>query len=49
LMTWVRPGLELVRARPFLPTKLLIKLDFPTFDLPENAILGSFSLGYSPF
>jgi hypothetical protein len=48
-MIWVRPGLELVRARPFLPTKLLIKLDFPTFDLPENAILGSFSLGYSPF
>jgi hypothetical protein len=39
-MIRVRPGVELVRAKFFLPTKELSKLDFPTFDLPTNAILG---------
>lgn len=47
LMIWVRPGVELVLARFFRPTRLLIKLDLPTFDLPTNAIWGSSISGYS--
>src|SRR5260370_2949709 len=36
-MSWVRPGVELVRARPGDPSKLFIKLDLPTLDRPINA------------
>src|SRR5271167_1052602 len=40
LISWVRPGVELVRANPRTPSKLLIKLDLPTFDLPRKATSG---------
>jgi hypothetical protein len=46
LITWVRPGVELIRAKFFLPTKQFSKLDFPTFDLPAKEIFGSDDLGY---
>ena len=39
----VLPGLELVFTNFFLATKLLIKLDFPTFDLPKNTTCGRFN------
>ena len=44
-MSWVRPGVELVRARPRVPSKLFIKLDLPTLDRPVNATSGSRSAG----
>jgi hypothetical protein len=40
-MSWVRPGVELVRARPRAPNKLFSKLDLPTLERPVNAISGS--------
>ena len=39
-MLRVRPGVLLVRAS-FLPTSVLITLDFPTFDRPRKAISGT--------
>src|SRR5271167_417976 len=39
-MLRVRPGVLLVRAI-FAPTRELITLDFPTLDLPRNAISGA--------
>lgn len=44
-MDCVRPGVELVRAKPFTPSRLFIKLDFPTFDLPRKATSGLLSFG----
>jgi hypothetical protein len=41
----VRPGVELVRANPFTPTRLLIKLDLPTFERPMNTTSGRLSFG----
>ena len=40
LMALVRPGVELVWASFFRPTRLLIRLDLPTFDRPANTTLG---------
>ena len=40
LIALVLPGVELVKANFFLPERLLIRLDFPTFERPENTILG---------
>ena len=40
-MSWVRPGVELVFARPGEPSRLFIKLDLPTLDRPTNAISGN--------
>ena len=39
-MVCVRPGVELVRASPFTPSKLLSKLDLPTFERPIKATSG---------
>jgi hypothetical protein len=41
----VRPGVELVRASPFTPSKLLSKLDLPTFERPAKTISGRLSFG----
>src|SRR5258705_5062382 len=43
----VRPGVEEVRARPRTESRELIKLDFPTFERPMNAISGNCSTGQS--
>lgn len=40
LIDLVLPGLELVRARFRQLISLLIREDFPTFDLPAKAISG---------
>jgi hypothetical protein len=45
LRDWVRPGVELVRARPFRFTKVFMSEDFPTFDFPANATSGTVSGG----
>jgi len=37
---WVRPGVELVRARPRRPTMRLIADDLPTLERPANATSG---------
>src|SRR5262245_42310439 len=44
-MDCVRPGVELVRANPFMPNKLLIKLDLPTFERPAKTTSGRLSFG----
>src|SRR5258708_39587060 len=44
LMLRVRPGVELVRAS-FESTRVLITLDFPTFELPRNATSGKLGAG----
>src|SRR5215510_6878291 len=44
-MDCVRPGVELVRANPFMPNKLLIKLDLPTFERPAKTTSGRMSFG----
>jgi hypothetical protein len=44
LMLRVRPGVLLVRAS-FVPSRELITLDFPTFDLPRKAISGTVGAG----
>src|SRR6266542_3739029 len=44
-MLCVRPGVLLVNANPFLPTRQLIRVDFPTLLLPKNAISGRPSEG----
>jgi hypothetical protein len=36
---------ELVRANPFTPSKLLIKLDLPTFERPAKTTSGRLSFG----
>ncbi len=46
MISWVHPGLELVFTRPFRLTRVLIKEDFPTLDLPAKAISGSPCSGY---
>src|SRR6185436_6279288 len=43
----VRPGVEEVRARPRTESRELIKLDFPTFERPMNAISGNSPIGQS--
>ncbi len=45
-MDWVLPGLELVLARPFRLTRVFIREDFPTFDLPAKAMSGLSGGGY---
>lgn len=40
LIPWVLPGVDEVLARALRPSKKLIREDFPTFDLPANAISG---------
>jgi hypothetical protein len=47
LIARVRPGVELVRAS-FAPTRELITLDLPTFDLPRKAISGKLGEGKCP-
>src|ERR1700733_10597125 len=44
LMLRVRPGVELVRAS-LVSTRVLITLDFPTFDRPRNATSGRLGAG----
>src|SRR5579863_531160 len=44
LIVWVRPGVLLVLAF-LLPTRELIKLDFPTLDRPTKAISGALGGG----
>src|SRR5215475_10775843 len=44
-MDCVRPGVELVRARPFTPSRLLIRLDLPTFERPAKTTSGRLSFG----
>src|SRR6476646_11618131 len=44
---WVLPGVDEVRANPRTPSRELIKLDLPTFDLPRYAISGFESEGQS--
>src|SRR6187200_1385907 len=43
LMDCVRPGVELVRAKPFTPSRLFITLDLPTFERPRKATSGRLS------
>src|SRR5258705_14025859 len=43
----VRPGVEDVRAKPRTESRELIKLDFPTFERPMNAISGTKPPGQS--
>ena len=45
LIDCVRPGVELVLANPLTPSRLLIKLDLPTFDRPVKTISGRLSFG----
>src|SRR5215510_5412895 len=44
-MDCVRPGVELVLANPLTPSRLLIKLDLPTFERPVKTISGRLSFG----
>src|SRR5215831_9429603 len=44
---WVRPGVEDVRANPFVASNELITLDLPTFDRPMKAISGWLFFGHS--
>src|SRR6202030_1016489 len=44
LMLRVRPGVELVRAI-LSPIRVLITLDFPTFERPRNATSGKVGAG----
>ncbi len=46
-MRRVLPGEELVLARDFRPTRLLIKVDLPTLDRPAKAMRGNLTRGYS--
>ena len=41
----MRPGVELVLANPLTPSRLLIKLDLPTFERPVKTISGRLSFG----
>ena len=45
-MSWVRPGVELVFTRRLRLTRVLIRLDLPTFERPAKAISGSSAGGY---
>jgi hypothetical protein len=45
LIDCVRPGVELVLANPLTPSRLLIKLDLPTFERPAKTISGRLSFG----
>src|SRR6266851_3408246 len=38
MSSWVRPGVRDMRARFLRPVSALIRLDFPTLDLPAKAI-----------
>ena len=44
-MVIVFPGVPLTRAKDFLPRRVFMSDDFPTFDRPENAICGMASRG----
>jgi hypothetical protein len=46
LMSRVQPGVLLVRARFFFLVMALMREDFPTLDLPANAISGRIPSGY---
>ena len=45
-MDWVLPGVELVLANFFLFTRVLMREDLPTLDLPAKAISGLSDSGY---
>ena len=45
LMSWVRPGVELVFTRRLRFTRVLIREDLPTFDLPVKPISGKIARG----
>ena len=45
-MDWVLPGVELVLANFFLFTRVLMREDLPTLDLPAKAISGLSDTGY---
>src|SRR5690348_5572473 len=47
LSVCVRPGVELVRAKPRELVSALSKLDLPMFERPQNAISGRLSWGKS--
>src|SRR6185436_7789984 len=47
LSVCVRPGVELVRAKPRELVRALSKLDLPMFERPQNAISGRRSWGKS--
>ena len=44
LMSWVRPGVELVLTSRFRLTSVLIREDFPTFERPAKTIFFNRSL-----
>jgi hypothetical protein len=46
LISWVRPGVELVFTRRLRLTRVLIRLDLPTLERPAKAISGYFTGGY---
>jgi hypothetical protein len=46
LISWVRPGVELVLTRCLRLTRVLISDDFPTLERPVKAISGKSSEGY---
>ena len=46
-MSWVFPGFQDVLASCFRSVSILIKDDFPTFDLPINANSGNDDFGQS--
>ena len=45
LMARVQPGVPLVRTSFFRSTRLLIRLDLPTFERPANAISANAGAG----
>jgi len=45
-ISWVRPGVELVFTRCLRLTRVLIRLDLPTFERPAKAISGRATAGY---
>jgi len=46
LISWVRPGVELVFTRRFLFTRVFIREDLPTLERPAKAISGKTAGGY---
>ena len=47
LISWVRPGVLLVRASEGWEQRQLIALDLPAFDRPANATSAELSAGHS--
>jgi hypothetical protein len=49
LISWVRPGVELVFTRRFRFKSVLISEDLPTLERPEKAISGKSAVGKTLF